>query len=293
MKKALQTGQVEPGRSLANRVVGNALCEARRSRSCNDSAQIFVLDSGGEARALPNEGLRRLQRRVAGAFAVRLGGFRQPSGSEPNPRDAEALRYLGRPVRQLEGPDRVRRVHVERSVTSDARRPRAPGDGFAHSVWPRLHELADPAFGSEAAQLPLDLLAEVLHRTTVPASAASTSSSWSGSTGSAVALVLVISACPYVRRRSARMRRRSGSSSERTSSSKSSGGKPRRSLTSSASARSSASTANLCSPCEPKARRSRSPARISTSSRCGPAPVAPRSKSRSSRACSVSSDDAC
>src|SRR3954454_22825884 len=107
MKKALQTGQVEPRRSLANRVVGNALCEARRSRSCNDSAQIFVLDSGGEACALLKEGLRRLQRRAPGAFAARLGGFRQPSGSEPNPLDAEALRYLGRPVRQLEGPDRV------------------------------------------------------------------------------------------------------------------------------------------------------------------------------------------
>ena len=87
--------------------------------------------------------------------------------------------------------------------------------------------------------------------------------------------------------RAARMRRRSGSSSESTSSSRSSGAKPRRSAISSASASRSASTARRCSPCEPKLRRSRVPDAMTTSSRCGPSPVTPRSRSRSRRASSA------
>ena len=76
--------------------------------------------------------------------------------------------------------------------------------------------------------------------------------------------------------RSASTRRRPRSSSESTSSRSSSGGDGSRA----ASASSSERTARRCSPCEPKLRRSRSPLAISTSSRCGPSPVAPRSTSR-------------
>ena len=70
-----------------------------------------------------------------------------------------------------------------------------------------------------------------------------------------------------------------GSSSESTSSRRSSGAR-RRSSSSSASASRSASTASRCSPCEPKLRRSRAPARCRRRRGGGRAPVVPRSRSR-------------
>ena len=77
------------------------------------------------------------------------------------------------------------------------------------------------------------------------------------------------------------MRRRSPSSSESTSSSRTSGDVAAAlAQSTSASARTSASTAIRCSPCEPKERRSRPSASMRRSWRCGPAPVTPRSRSR-------------
>src|SRR5256885_8976589 len=98
--------------SLADGAVGNSLREARSSRSCNDFAQILVLDSGGQPGTLFPEALGRFQWGRFEAFRPSLVRIGEASGSEANTVDAEPLRDLCRPIRQLERPDRVRRVDV-------------------------------------------------------------------------------------------------------------------------------------------------------------------------------------
>src|SRR2546430_3108604 len=178
--------------SVSERAVGKALREARRGRSCNDFAQIFVLDSGGQPCPLLAEALGGLRRPRFRPFEPLFRGLRESSCGKPDPLDTDAFGDLPRPARQLEGPDRVGRVDVQRPVSSDAGGPSMPGDRLAHGLGPSLHEIGDSAGRPEAPELPLDLLAELFHRTTVPASPASTSTSWSGSAGHALSLVLVI-----------------------------------------------------------------------------------------------------
>src|SRR2546430_15973433 len=175
---------------------------------------MFVLDFGGQQFPLLAKAVGGLRRSRSGFFRFRFIGLGKASGGEPNALDPDPRGNFFGAARQLEGPDRVDRIDVQRAVAGNARRPRIPGDRLADRSRPRLDELADAAFRPEAAELALDLVAEVLHRTTAPASPASTSTSWFGSPRPAAALVVVISACPYSGSRSARMRRRSGASSE-------------------------------------------------------------------------------
>src|SRR5204863_4977654 len=124
------------------------------------------------------------------------GGLRKPSRREAYALDVEPLGNLGGAARELERPDRIGRVDVQRPVSGDTRRPGTPRDRLADSARPGLDERGDSRLGPEASELAVDLVTEPLHRTTVPASPASTSTSWSASAGNAAELVLVISAWP-------------------------------------------------------------------------------------------------
>ena len=98
--------------------------------------------------------------------------------------------------------------------------------------------------------------------------------------------VVAMTLWPVVESSPASSSRRSGSSSLITSSSSISGVRRRSSASTARSARSSASRARRCWPCDPKTLSSRLSCRIASSSRCGPWPVNPRSRSRGSRSCS-------
>src|SRR5260221_6386083 len=281
--------------SVSESAVARAFCggsrETRTGRSGDEVAELHVVDRGclfGCCARLLQGSLRHAFDRSVDRFWCR---FRQRSGYELQRRGArEPLRDLRRLVCELEAPYGVTRVHDQRAIALEAGRPCVPSDLVADRGRPRRDRVADPALRTEACELALQLGAERLHHAASRTAPGTTSSSWSGSAGSIAASVAVISAWPTRATRAARMRRRSGSSSERTSSSKSSGGTPRRATISSASASRSASTASRCSPCEPKLRSSHAPDAITTSSRAGPSPVTPRSRSRSSRFSSAATE---
>src|SRR6476659_7558341 len=298
MKKALQLPHFRADVSLAGGAAVSGGCEAHPRSFFYRFAEIFGVDRGGPLVRLARLLERGLRQRCFRRLRSRGGKLRKRSRSEPQARRgglrgrlAQALRDLALELLELEGPGRRSGVHEQRPVAGEPRRPRVRGHGLPDGSRPGGDELGhQPRPTAEAGELALDLTAEPLDHVTslVPSACWATSSVWAGSPGNALRLALVISAWPEARTRSARIRRRSGSSSERTSSSSSSGRVPRRSSSSSASPSSSASTARRCSPCEPNVRRSRPAESTPRSSRCGPTPVAPRSRSRSRRRSSSS-----
>ena len=99
---------------------------------------------------------------------------------------------------ELERPDRVRGVHVQGSVARNSRRPCVAGDLLSDDSRPRGDELRHARGRTEAPELALDVVPDPLDHagatSLVPAWARVTSSLCAGSTGSAEALVAVISA---------------------------------------------------------------------------------------------------
>src|SRR6185295_4455847 len=261
MKKALQIPHLRAPRILAKRAVVIAARKACGCGFCDHFAQLFVTNLSRERFSSRNVLRARPRRGLPDRLGTVFGGLRQGSGRERQATRCavtEAAADLFGAGRQLEGPDRILRVDVQRSVSRQTRGPGVPGDLWPYRADPLLDDRRHPRGGPEAAELPGDRVPDAFHQA-ARTSPEATSSSCAGSTGRADASVAVMSVWPDPSTRSASTRRRPGSSSDRTSSSKSSGANPRRSAISEASASRSASTVRRCSPWEPKLRRSRGP----------------------------------
>ena len=243
--------------------------EARRGRSRDQIPELFVA-------RFPRPARRRRPASSAGRYGnVRRGPLRaRPSavqatvpgakrsfGGASSPRRSRIVR---RELLELEGPRRRARVHVQRAVARDARRPRVPRDLLADRGRPRLGEPRRSRPAGRSARAP--------SRTAVTRARSRLHlDELRRLDGQRRALRRGHDRLAHVRDERQRARGGApGSSSERTSSSSRSGGASRRAASSFASASSSASTVRRCSPCEPKPRRSRSPASSRTSCRCGP-----------------------
>src|SRR5579862_8860392 len=263
MKKALQIGDLRAKGSVSDRAVVRGPSERGFYDFRNRFTQFWIDNPGGHRLRLPFLLRRRLRGRRL-HLRGRLVG--EGAGHETEARRArQASRDLGRTLGQLEAPDGVAHVDNERSVGLRAGRPGVARDLLAYGRSPRVGRLGTwTALAAEPAELLANIVPDRIHQAASATAPGETSSSWSGSAGRRDGSVAVTSAWPERRTRSARIRRRLGSSSERTSSSR------------------SARSASRCSPWEPKLRRSWPPATITTSSRCGPREVVPRSRSRAS-----------
>ena len=276
-KKALQIPRFRAELSLSERAVGRSSCEACRSRSGDELPQLRIVYLCSNFSRSGPVGRGRGGRNSSLFPDVLCTRFRQRAGREAQTarlglaeRVREARGDLRLELRELEGPRRRADRYVQRSIPSQPRRPRVRGDRVAHDLRPRGHDLGHSAGGAEAGEARcgrpcrfaplrgprhsgrhLDQLVgrrrerirgrrrdEALTHpaTRSPASAA-------------------------VSRRARTERRRATAAAGRE-----------RSLSSSASPSKSARTDTRCSPCEPKRRRSRPPARIAMSCRCGPSP---------------------
>src|SRR5262245_5146234 len=226
MKKALQIAYLRARPSLPKRAVVDVARETCGDRLCDDFAQLGITDPPRERLRFRELLRRRLARPPRRLLARRRRPFRQRPRCEGKPcgrglpETASDLLGAGH---QLEGPDRVLRMHVERAVTRKACRPGVPRDLLAHRGRPCLDErLQAASHRAEARKLAYNRSADFLHHAarTRPGE---TSSTWVGSSGSDEASVAVISVWPWSRTPSARTRRRFGSSSESTSSRSKSG----------------------------------------------------------------------
>src|SRR3954468_3947696 len=290
MKKALQIHYLRAVEILPERAVVSGPRKAQCSGFCDHFAELFVTNLARERSGLLNVLREGLRRRPRSRFVGRRKRLRDGAWSEREARRRvlpETRADLFGAALELEGPDRVGRVHVKSAVTREPCGPRVASDCLADRGRPGLDDRRHAGSRAEASQLAPDVTSDALHHAARTRPGV-TSSSIAGSTGSEDASVAVTSVWPACCTRSASARRRLGSSSDSTSSSRSSGAKPRRSEISSASASRRARTVRRCSPCEPKLRRSRGPLESKTSSRCGPTPVEPRSRSRSRRASNAS-----
>src|SRR5579862_7437820 len=134
MKKALQIPHLRALGSVSERAVVRCPSEAVFDGFRNDSAELLVLDSGGDLsrlRTLLVGGDRRGGRRWLHVFDR---GLRQRSRHELQPLHVQAFSDLAGALRQLEGPDRVARVDDENTVALEARGPRAARDLRADGV---------------------------------------------------------------------------------------------------------------------------------------------------------------
>src|SRR6266571_4597192 len=126
IEKALETGRFRALRILPERTVGIRLCKRQGGGLCNDFAKVLVLDLGGE---------------LLGPKPVRFGRFgdcldRQVgplgrwfgkrSNCEVKPRRrkrSEAGTDAAGELPELERPSRGARVHMQRPVATEPRRP--------------------------------------------------------------------------------------------------------------------------------------------------------------------------
>ena len=288
LKKALQISPFRASRSVPDRAaVRTALRGSRQPL-----LQRFCADFHPRSR-------RRSPRRAAGPPPW----ARDPSSRPPNPRrrrapEASPARSESHSAWHRQAPPRGARAasaragraraHADDEVATcslpsrgEPYRPCVQSPGLvAHDARPGANDLGHPIRRPEARELALNLTADLLRlQAAVLAEPGSTSMSWAGGTGSADAAVAVIRVClspgPTSRSASALRLRSKIEAPDKTSSSSSRGGAGPRSASSAASASRRESTARRCSPCEPKRRRSRPAATISTSSRWGPELVLP------------------
>src|SRR3989442_7584581 len=238
MKKALQIAYLRAGGILPEGAVGRRPQEARRGGPRDQLPQLVILDACCQGGGDPPLFRARLGDRPRGSLCC-LGGrrIRDLAGGELELRGrvlAEPLADLGGALGELERPDTVPRRHVHGAVAGDPRGPGVARDQLADGFRPGGEELRHPGCGPEARKLASNVALEPVHQA-ARTSPGVTWSTRSGSSGSAAALVAVISVWPSREIRSVRMRRRPGSSSDSTSSSRSRGGTLRRSRMISAS----------------------------------------------------------
>src|SRR3954452_6175673 len=238
MKKALQIRYLRALEILPERAVVSGPRKAQCSGFCDHFAELFVTDLARERSGFRNVLRKGRRRRPRSRLVSGRKRLRDRAWSEREARRCvlpETLSNLLGAALELERPDRVGRVHVERAVAREPRGPRVASDRVADRARPRLDDRRHARSRAEPSQLAADVMSDALHQA-ARTSPGVTSSSIAGSTGSEDASVAVTRVWPACCTRSASARRRLGSSSDSTSSSRSSGAKPRRSEISSASA---------------------------------------------------------
>src|SRR3954453_15165764 len=130
MKKALQIPYLRAPRILTERAVVSRLCEAQSRGFCDHFAEVFVANharnvivSGAVLRPWP-------ERRPSGLVHRRFPRLGNRSRREREPRRrvlAETCSDVLGAALQLERPDRIARVDVQRAVAREPRGPRVPG----------------------------------------------------------------------------------------------------------------------------------------------------------------------
>ena len=189
-------------KSPANSALAGRLNSTRTERSLSAAAkgsQLPLLRPLCEA--LRHESLERVTRPSPACSGERLGGgCRGPrSAARRGLREAARVRRRARAARrrrgvarissalrrELERPDRVLGVHVQRPVAPEPRGPGVPSDLGADRCRPRLDEGRHPRRRPEAARARVATSPPT--RSIMPPAPrpATTSSSWAGSTGSA------------------------------------------------------------------------------------------------------------
>src|SRR5437773_6145845 len=140
----------------------------------------------------------RLDRCIRGAFRRRFEGLGDRSRGERKPWRsmlAKARADLLGAALQLERPDRVRRVDVERPVAREPGRPGIACNYVADGERPRFDDGRHPRRRPEATELSTDGIANAFHQA-ARTSPGVTSSRSAGSTGSDDAWVAVTSVWP-------------------------------------------------------------------------------------------------
>src|SRR5215203_2380169 len=168
IKKALQIDASRARGSVSESAVGGSPREARRGRPRDQLAELLVLDRRGDLgrrRTLPiaglDDGARRLRERG-------LAGLRERSLREPHRPHTEPLGDLRTALTELERPDRVRGVDLQRPVPRDARRPGVAGDRLADRLLPGGDHPRRLDDGPVARQLRVDVAAESLRPPPAP-----------------------------------------------------------------------------------------------------------------------------
>src|SRR3954447_1074215 len=195
MKKALQIPYLRAPRILAKRAVVIAAGKACGGGFCDHFAQLFVTNLSRECFSSRNVLRARRRRGLPDRLGTVIGGLGQGPGRE---REAtrravtEAASDLFSAGRQLEGPDRILRVDVQRSVPRETRGPGVPRNLGPDRCHPLLYDRRQPERGPEAAELPRDCVPDAFHQA-ARTSPEATSSSCAGLTGRADASVAVMS----------------------------------------------------------------------------------------------------
>src|SRR5437870_2726914 len=148
MKKALQNRRLRAKLSLPDETAGGGSREARGSGSRDRFSKLRILDLLGERRSLEPVLLGRLEPPIGRRRRTVESRLRNRTWNETDPFDAQSRRDLLAPVLQLERPDRVHRVDIERRVA-------ALGDQFGLGQEKREHGETLLALRAERAQVPL------------------------------------------------------------------------------------------------------------------------------------------
>ena len=209
------------------------------------------------------------------------GANRRPAGAASPSVSASLARSFGSSWESSKAHARGARRDVQLAVAGQPRRPRVAGDLLAHRLRPGRTIAVIPSAGPKRDELPLDVAADPLRlHDATRARPGSTSTSWFGSNGSADAPVAVTSVWPAAAQplgegaapALVELREDVVEQEERRRGPRSSAAPPRR-----AGARARRAAAR---PASRSGAGRAPPAAIPTSSRCGPSPVVPRSRSR-------------
>src|SRR3954452_19285972 len=159
MKKALQIHYLRALEILPERAVVSGPRKAQCSGFCDHFAELFVADLARERSGLRNMLRERLRRRPRSRLVGGRKRLRDGAWSEREARRRvlpETGADLLRAALELERPDRVGRVHVERAVTREPCRPRVASDRVADGGGPGLDDRRHARSRAEASELAAD-----------------------------------------------------------------------------------------------------------------------------------------
>src|SRR6266540_1834274 len=183
-EKALQMPTLRAVSSVSERAAGTGSCEARGGGPRHQIPELFVGDFRSQLHArldLLGGGHRDVRFHRVAFGRLR---FRQRSGRETQSRRRERTETLADVVRELlelESPRGRARVHVQRSVTCDARGPSVACDLLADGSRPHFRDPPDLGLRAEARQLAVNDVTERIQAPpprSVPALRVGLSAAW-------------------------------------------------------------------------------------------------------------------